>query len=149
MANPPKTILLQELDPDNQFTITKGAVIAASRDHDQPWRRRFKQLPLSKAWHTVLWDRRLEPGYPSNDFILVSAGKDQQPSQQHFIHIRHKLRIPIHANWAEWLWTRALAMNEATPLTATNINAWHCVPSPSLLKQDITEAVKTGLLTTS
>lgn len=148
MSDLPNNLLLQELDPESEHALPKGQVHALPRDQDAPWQRRHRQLPLSRAWHTIMWDRRLEPDYQSKDFILISAIEHDTPAAQHLAFLRRRLKVPIHPNWAQWAWTRALERSEATALSGTNLNAWYCLPDPDNLKEDITQAVKTGLLTT-
>lgn len=148
MVNPLKNLYLQELDPESDHGLPQGNIITLQRASTAPWRRRHRQLPLSRAWHTILWDRRIEPDFPTKDFILVNTKNEHQAAAQHLVYLQRRLKIPFHSSWAEWAWTRALETDEAVPLAATNVFAWHCLPNPDSIRGDITEAIKTGLLTT-
>lgn len=148
MANPVKTLLLQEIDPESDGQLPKGPVHTLHRAKEALWRRRHRQLPLTRAWHSILWDARIEPDHPSKDFILISTPQHHSTSAQHLAYLRRRLKIPFHPTWADWAWTRAIQKEEATPLAGTNLDAWYCHPNPTSIREDITQAVKTGLLTT-
>ena len=148
MTDTPRTLLFQQIDPESDDALPTGLVLALKRPKASMWRKRQKQLPLSRAWHTLLWDRRIEPDHPTKDFLLIGGDNETLNARRHLAFLRRKLKLPIHPSWADWAWTRALERNEAEEIAASGLRAWTCQPDEVDLKTDISQAVKTGLLTT-
>ena len=55
--------------------------------------------------------------------------------------------LPLHRSWADWLWRRALAREEAVPLQSAGVVAYRCDPDAEALRDDLSVAVASGLLT--
>ena len=128
MAETPRTLLFQQIDQDSDDALPTGPVLALKRPKASIWRKRQKQLPLSKAWHTILWDRRIEPDHPTQDFLLMGGDEETLNARRHLAFLRRKLKLPIHPSWADWAWTRALEREEAVEIAATGLRSWACQP---------------------
>ena len=53
----------------------------------------------------------------------------------------------MHPSWADWLWVRGLQKEETTQLQSAGVVAYRCNPNPESLKEDLSQAVASGLLT--
>ena len=53
----------------------------------------------------------------------------------------------MHPSWADWLWRRGLQKEETTQLQSAGVVAYCCNPNPESLKEDLSQAVASGLLT--
>ena len=53
----------------------------------------------------------------------------------------------MHPSWSDWLWRRGLQKEEITQLQSAGVVAYRCNPNAESLKEDLSEAVASGLLT--
>ena len=121
--------------------------LRAVREHGSSWRRVHRQLPLVKAWHVMLWDRRAEPDYNGKGFILLGTEDQQHNANLHLRFLRSHTGTPLHPSWADWTWARAITTEEAVPMKGQGVNAYSCSPNETALRQDITKAIRSGTLT--
>lgn len=124
-----------------------------ARDPDcpSPWTFTVKRLPETRAWHLIITPlialyNRQEP-----QFLLLSPTRDEpEPATLaalHYAYIDRRTREPVHRDWADWLWARALDRKEAVRLDGAGRPAWLCNPDMDLLASGISEAILQGDLT--
>ncbi len=110
------------------------------------WTTKIARLPLSQGWHAFVYTRLAEYAFERDAFLLLAAGEEDAPGlHQRFLDRRSPL--PLHRNWAGWLWQRGLATNEIVPLQSVGISAYRCIPDAAALREDLSHAVAAGTLT--
>ena len=134
-----------EYSPENRLNIR------ATRSHNSgSWRSKMIRLPLSRAWHCLAYPAQAEFHHQpkrSSSFLILAAGDSGTPQASHHRFLNTKVKIPIHPNWTGWLWSRGISKGEIHPLKCYGrIEAWICTPDEDELREDITTAIKTGLI---
>ena len=81
------------------------------------------------------------------DAFLLLAPSDAEAPALHHRFLDRRSPLPLHRNWAEWLWHRGLAEGEIVSLQSAGIAAYRCTPNAEALREDLSHAVAAGLLT--
>ena len=55
--------------------------------------------------------------------------------------------LPLHRDWADWLWKRSQRRPEIVRLDSQGIVAYRCSPDSEALREDLSMAVGMGTLT--
>ena len=110
------------------------------------WATRIARLPVSGGWHALVYTRLAEYAFERDAFLLLAPGEAEAPALHHRF-LDRRSPLPLHRNWAEWLWRRGLATGEIVPLQSAGIGAWRCQPDAEALRKDLAVAVGSGLLT--
>ena len=147
LKTPPGGVLIQELHSDEEIPLY-ATTKRLTRNGKTEWRRKMQRLPLTKAWHILMWDRLAEPTNPKPMFVLVGTDDHQENGLKYHKSLSNRMKIPIHISWSNWLWQRALLKNEAIEMDAGGLKAWYCDTPEGDLKADIAAAVKNGILET-
>ncbi len=110
------------------------------------WTTKIARLPVSGGWHALVYTKLAEYAFERDGFLLLVKSEEEAPSLHHrFLDKRSPL--PLHRSWADWLWRRALARDEAVPLQSAGVVAYRCDPDAEALRDDLSVAVASGLLT--
>ncbi len=110
------------------------------------WTTKIARLPVSGGWHALVYTKLAEYAFERDGFLLLAKSEEEAPSLHHrFLDKRSPL--PLHRSWADWLWRRALAREEAVPLQSAGVVAYRCDPDAEALRDDLSVAVASGLLT--
>ena len=110
------------------------------------WTTKIARLPVSGGWHALVYTKLAEYVFERDGFLLLAKTEEEAPVLHHrFLDKRSPL--PLHRSWADWLWRRALAREEAVPLQSAGVVAYRCDPNAEALREDLSVAVASGLLT--
>ena len=110
------------------------------------WTTKIARLPVSGGWHALVYTKLAEYAFERDGFLLLAKGEEEAPALHHrFLDKRSPL--PLHRSWGDWLWRRALAREEAVPLQSAGVVAYRCDPNAEALREDLSVAVASGLLT--
>ena len=110
------------------------------------WTTKITRLPASGGWHALVYTKMAEFASDHGAFLLLAHEGDDVPAlHQRFLDRRSPL--PLHRSWADWLWERGLRNGEIAPLQSADVTAYRCNPDPGSLREDLSQAVASGLLT--
>ena len=110
------------------------------------WTTKIARLPVSGGWHALVYTRMAEYAFERDAFLLLAPGEEETPALHHRF-LDRRSPLPLHRNWADWLWRRGLAKGEIAPLQSAGIHAYRCQPDAEALREDLAVAVGSGLLT--
>ena len=110
------------------------------------WTTKIGRLPVSGGWHALVYTRMAEYAFERDAFLLLAPGEDEAPGLHHRF-LDRRSPLPLHRNWADWLWRRGLAEAEIVPLQSAGIAAYRCIPNAEALREDLSHAVAAGTLT--
>ena len=110
------------------------------------WTTKIARLPMSGGYHAMVYTRLAEYAFERDAFLLLAPGEAEAPALHHRF-LDRRSPLPLHRSWAEWLWRRGLAKGEISPLQAAGVHAWRCTPDAETLREDLSVAVGSGLLT--
>ena len=109
------------------------------------WSAKKIRLPLSRAWHAIVYSTQAEYRRNQNgnsNFLIVSTNGAEQEAEKHRKFLNSRIAVPIHEKWDHWLWNRGLQKKEIVPLTCHGaVDAWVCRPNVESLRADISEAI--------
>lgn len=138
--------------------LVKGELVTVSRETlgqvrfcslapegPKGWRSFTASLPAAAGHQLVLLPEVARQATNRDDFLLLPRSADEVPVV-HFRFLDRRVDVPLHLRWHDWLWERALRMDEAVPLEAEGILAYRCTPNPAALADDLSEAVRAGVL---
>ena len=109
------------------------------------WRFFKGRLPSGAATHGILVPELASFTAEKRDFLLLPRGPEEA-SSLHYRFLNRRIDLPLHASWAGWLWQRGLDAEESEPLETFGVQAFRCRPNPERLKEDITTALRSGVL---
>ena len=110
------------------------------------WATRITRLPVSGGWHAFVYTRMAEHAFERDSFLLLAPSEREAPGiHQRFLDRRSPL--PLHRSWADWLWWRGLEAGEIATLQSAGVAAYLCKPDAGALREDLSRAVASGLLT--
>ena len=110
------------------------------------WTTKIARLPVCGGWHGLVYTKLAEYAFERDAFLLLARSEEEAPALHHrFLDKRSPL--PLHRSWADWLWRRALAKGETVPLQSEGVVAYRCDPDAESLREDLSVAVASGLLT--
>jgi hypothetical protein len=113
----------------------------------QPWGWRLPRRRLQTGdTHLVLRPARAdvtrvrEPAFT----IVQPPEGAERVARIHYLFLSQAVATPLAPAWETWLWTRALATSEATPLSTWGDlpAAWACQPDEARLREDIVVAIR-------
>lgn len=81
------------------------------------------------------------------DFVLLV--REGTEPLLHYRFLSRRIDLPMHSSWAAWLWERGTRAGEITRLDAIGVDAYYCRPDAGKLQDDVSEAVRSGLLSVS
>ena len=110
------------------------------------WTTKIGRLPVSGGWHAMVYTRLAEYAFERDAFLLLAPGEDEAPALHHRF-LDRRSPLPLHRNWADWLWHRGLTEGEIVPLQSAGIAAYRCTPDAEALREDLAHAVAAGTLT--
>ncbi len=110
------------------------------------WTTKIARLPVSGGYHALVYTRMAEYAFERDAFLLLAPGEAEGPALHHRF-LDRRSPLPLHRSWAEWLWRRGLAKGEISPLQSAGVHAWRCTPDAEVLREDLSVAVGSGLLT--
>ena len=110
------------------------------------WTTKIARLPVSGGFHALVYTRMAEYAFERDAFLLLAPGEAEAPALHHRF-LDRRSPLPLHRSWAEWLWRRGLAKGEIAPLQSAGVHAWRCTPDAEALREDLSMAVGSGLLT--
>ena len=110
------------------------------------WTTKIARLPVSGGWHALVYTRLAEYAFERDAFLLLAPGEEDAPALHHRF-LDRRSPLPLHRAWADWLWRRGLAKGEIVPLQSAGIHAYRCQPDAETLREDLSVAVASGLLT--
>ena len=110
------------------------------------WTTKIARLPVSGGWHALVYTKLAEYAFERDGFLLLAKSEEEAPALHHRF-LDRRSPLPLHRSWADWLWRRALAREEAVPLQSAGVVAYRCDPDAEALRDDLSVAVASGLLT--
>ena len=138
-----ETVRLTPDDPD-----IGGQVFSAIRYmNGVNWRSRTMRLPQTKAWHTLIYSTMLEFNREGPGFVLLGEWGVESAADRHLLFLNRRIDLPVHPDWKDWLWKRGLQTGEIKPLLGLGLSAWECAPDQEALKEQISKAIRGGILT--
>ncbi|MFN8472814.1 MAG: hypothetical protein U0822_11545 [Anaerolineae bacterium] len=111
----------------------------------QGWRFFTASLPTAAGFQGVFVPRIAGYTHDCLDFLLLPR-QSEDAALLHYRFLNRRLDLPLHPTWANWLWQRALRVEEAIPLEARGLLAYRCQPNVEALAADLAEAVRDGTL---
>lgn len=109
------------------------------------WRFFTASLPAAAGYQGVLVPEAALFSTERSDFILLPR-RPEEAASLHYRFINRRVDLPLHPDWAGWLWLRALRAGEAVSLQAQGLQAYRCAPSPEALAADLSGAVRNSAL---
>ncbi len=106
----------------------------------QMWAVKYTGLPRIQAAHAILYPQLAELYNNHQDFLLLLP-PDRNPAEQHFRFLNRRTTLPIHPDWADWLWQRGIESGEITPLETMTMQAWYCQWNEQTLKEHLSIAI--------
>ena len=97
---------------------------------------------LARPRHTP---KTAEYAFERDSFLLLAQSEDEAPALHHRF-LDRRSPLPLHGSWADWLWERGLDNGEIVPLQSSGVSAYRCSPKADRLREDLSEAVASGLL---
>ena len=110
------------------------------------WTTKIAKLPVSGGWHALVYTKLAEFTSENDQFLLLARSEEEAPDI-HYRFLDKRSPLPLHPSWSDWLWRRGLQKDEVTPLQAAGLIAYRCNPNSESLKEDLSGAVASGLLT--
>ncbi len=110
------------------------------------WTTKIARLPVSGGYHAMVYTRLAEYAFERDAFLLLAPGEAEAPALHHRF-LDRRSPLPLHRSWAEWLWERGINTGEISPLQSAGVHAWRCTPDADALREDLSVAVGSGLLT--
>lgn len=117
------------------------------------WRARTASLPGAGGHQLALFPESAFFLTGKDDFTLIPPprghARDVPLPHLHYRYLNRRTDLPLHPEWAGWLWARALRLGEATKLETYGLadRAHRCAPNPARLRADLSAAVAAGELT--
>ncbi|WP_040668437.1 hypothetical protein, partial [Nitrolancea hollandica] len=87
------------------------------------WRFFTATLRSAAGYHGVLVPEAALFTTERADFLLLPRQLDEA-ARLHYQFLNRRLDLPLHSNWADWLWERALGTGEAVALEAQRLHAY-------------------------
>lgn len=109
------------------------------------WRQFSARLPGAGGHQLVLLPEAARHAAARDDFLLLPRAAGEAATL-HARFLDRRVDLPLHAGWADWLWARALAGDEAIALEAEGILAYRCAPRADALAADLAAAIADGTL---
>ena len=96
----------------------------------EKWSYKIAKLPRSGAWHLLLYNLAQLHDNSAIPFILMEQrpGDDADAARMHHLYLSRRLPLPLHRNWAEWLWKQGIKRSEIKELTGIGRRLWLCRP---------------------
>ena len=110
------------------------------------WTTKIARLPASGGWHAMVYTKLAEFGQESDSFLLLAGDESRAPALHHRF-LDRRSPLPMHHSWAGWLWERGIATGEIAPLQSKGMAAYLCRPDGERLREDLSGAVASGILT--
>ena len=118
---------------------------ALAPEGPRAWRFYTANLRAAAAYHAVLVPEAALYGGERPDFLLLVRQPEEAP-MLHYRFLNRRLDLPLHPEWASWLWDRALRIGEAVALESRGLRAYRCLPNPEKLAVDLGAALREGVL---
>lgn len=109
------------------------------------WRFYTANLRAVAGYHGLLVPEAALYAGERSDFLLLVRKPAEAPALHHRF-LNRRLDLPLHPDWARWLWERALSTGEAIALESLRLHAYRCVPNRDALAADLTLAIRRGAL---
>ena len=109
------------------------------------WTNKTVKLPTSGGYHSLVYTKLAEFASENDRFLLLAQAEEDAPST-HYRFLDRRSPLPLHPSWAQWLWRRGLEKEEVVPLQAAGVVAYRCLPNAESLKEDLSQAVASGVL---
>ncbi|MYD36312.1 MAG: hypothetical protein F4X20_04745 [Dehalococcoidia bacterium] len=110
------------------------------------WTTKIQKLPSSGGWHALVFTRVAEYAFERDDFLLLMES-EEDAAALHYRFLDRRSPLPLHHDWAGWLWERGRRRKEIEKLDSQGIIAYRCSPDSEALREDLSMAVGMGALT--
>jgi hypothetical protein len=114
---------------------------ALAPEGPRQWRFFTASLRSVAGYHGVLVPEASRYGAERTDFIVLPRSVQEGPLL-HYRYLNRRLDLPLHGDWAPWLWERGLRVGEIVALESWGAQAYRCVPNPDALAADLSEAIR-------
>ncbi len=118
---------------------------ALAPEGPRAWRFYTANLRAAAGYHGVLVPEAALYGGERPDFLLLVRQPEEAP-MLHYRFLNRRLDLPLHPEWASWLWDRALRIGEAVALESRGLRAYRCLPNPEKLAVDLGAALREDIL---
>ena len=142
--NPKPVHIHRQSDEDGENV--RYTRLAIPSDTIGTWTHKISKLPVSRAYHAMVYTRLAEYGGDRNKFVILSASHEENLAQLHLRFLDQRSNLPIHRSWGDWLWDRGRNLDEIVPLHGHNIRAYACEFDEDRLAIDISDAIREGRL---
>jgi hypothetical protein len=109
------------------------------------WRFFRASLPAAGGYHGLLLPELALFSAERPDFLLLPRVEDDA-ANLHYRFLDHRVTLPLHPSWADWLWNRALQSGEARALESRGLDAYRCDPDEAALASDLAVDIRRGAL---
>ena len=109
------------------------------------WQRGLLALPSAAAHQVVLVPRLARFHTEGAEFLLLAHRPEEAPGL-FWRRLNRATDLPLHPAWTDWLWQRALRLQEATPLASRGLLTYRCQLNLPRLTADVSEALRAGEL---
>ena len=141
-------------------TMGRARFCALAPEGPRRWRFYTAGLPASAGYQGVLVPEAALYEADRPDFLLVAPFTPLGPEVSgdtgdaegtlaalHYRFLNWRVDLPLHQNWAAWLWARGLALGEVVALESAGTRAYRCAADAPALSADVTAAIRRGELT--
>ena len=142
MALPAQRVFLNSDDPEDGYR----AFLPADQN-ERNWTHRVQRLPNTQICHGMTYSQEAEYNGSGSRFVLISRSPLEQPGL-YYRFLDHRLTIPMHPSWSQWLWETGKKLEEILPLEGHGVTANHCTVNPAYIQMRISEAIQAGELQT-
>ena len=119
---------------------TAGRAVQAT----EKWSYKVAKLPRSGAWHLLIYNLAQLYDNGTIPFILLERTPDDpaDAARLHHLYLSRRLPIPLHREWAGWLWERAKKKGEIKQLSGAGRKAWLCRPDEESIARELRTRLK-------
>ena len=108
------------------------------------WTTKIAKLP-SGGYHALVYTKWAEYAAEHDSFLLLAQSEEEAPALHHRF-LDRRSPLPLHRSWAGWLWRKGLRNGSIATLQSAGITAYRCTPNHDWLREDLSEAVASGVL---
>lgn len=134
---------------EEDLRVTRWVRLAPEEKRSWKWKQ--AALPSSAGHHGLLLPALALYRTQRQEFLLIPPAGGEQASGQalrelFYRFLNRRVDVPLHPQWAGWLWERAMELGELRQLDGYGPRAYLCRPDAEALRSDLSVAVARGEL---
>ena len=142
MASPAQRVFINSDDPEEGYR----AFLPANQGQKN-WTQRVQRLPNTRIYHGMTYSQTAEYHGMDDQFVLISPSPEEAPGL-YYRFLDHRLTIPLHPGWSQWLWKTGQQEEEVIPLESHGVHASYCIVDQAAVQERISNAIRSGDLRT-